>query len=144
MLARKQVLQIGQRSSTPPVGRGGVGSPAVRATLFGVAASHPTRTAELMLERKRIPFRRIDFVPALHRVILRALGFQGVTVPALKLDGQRLQGSRTIGRALDALVPDPPLYPRDPEKRELVERAELWGDEMLQSAVRRLAWASLR
>jgi glutathione S-transferase len=114
------------------------------ATLFGLPASHPTVAAALMLDRKGIPYRRIDLLPAVHRLLLRALGYPGITVPALRLDGIRLQGTRTISRALDALQPDPPLFPHDPDRRVRAEEAEAWGDEVLQSAARRLAWAALR
>jgi glutathione S-transferase len=113
-------------------------------TLFGLPASHPTVAAELMLKRKGIPYRRIDLVPVTSKPLLRALGFPGVTVPALRLEGQRLQGSRTISRALDAMQPEPPLFPRDPEARESVVQAEAWGDEVLQPLARRLAWGALK
>jgi glutathione S-transferase len=59
-------------------------------------------------------------------------------VPALKLDGRKLQGSREISRALDERWPDPPLFPSDPELRARVEDAERWGDEELQPIPRRL------
>lgn len=101
-------------------------------------------TARLMLEHKDIEYRRVDLVAAVHRVVLRAAGFPGTTVPAVRLDGQRLQGSRTLSRALDALQPEPRLFPRDSERRVLVEQAEMWGDEVLQPLPRRLAWAALR
>jgi glutathione S-transferase len=65
-------------------------------------------------------------------------------VPALRLDGRRLQGSRTIARALDEVRPEPPLFPSDPDRRRAVESAEEWGDEVLQQVARRLAWASLK
>ena len=112
-------------------------------TLLGTPSSHPTLTAELMLRRKGIAFERIDLVPALHRLLVRALGFPAGTVPALFLDGARFQGTRTISRALDVLAPEPPLFPRDPARRAEIERAELWGDLVLQSAARRLAVAAL-
>jgi glutathione S-transferase len=115
----------------------------VRNTLLGTPASHPTLAAELMLRRKGIPYERIDLVSGIHRALVRGLGFPGATVPALVLDGQRLQGSRTISRALDVLMPEPPLFPRDPERRAEVERAELWGDLVLQPAARRLTLAAL-
>jgi len=114
------------------------------ATLFSVPASHPSLAAALMLERKGIDYRRIDLVPGVHRAALRALGFSGVTVPALRLDGARLQGSTRISRALDAIQPEPALFPSDPERREAVVRVEAWGDEVLQPVARRLAWAALR
>jgi glutathione S-transferase len=113
----------------------------VKAVLIGVPASHPTVAAELMLERKAIEVFRYDLVPGLHRFVLRR-AFPDGTVPAMLLDGQRLQGSRNISRALDALVPRPALFPA--ERRAEVERAELWGDLVLQPVARRLAWAALR
>jgi glutathione S-transferase len=116
----------------------------VKATVIGVPASHPTLTAELALEQKGIPYRRIDLVPGVSRSLLRGLGFAGDRVPALRLDGQRLQGSRVITRALDTLQPEPPLFPADPGERSAVESAECWGDEVFQEVPRRLAWAILR
>jgi glutathione S-transferase len=116
----------------------------VKAVLLGVPSSHPTLTAELALERKGIPYRRIDLVPGVSRVLLRGLGFPGTRVPALRLDGQRLQGSRTITRALEALQPEPRLFPSDPAEREAVESAERWGDEVLQDVPRRLTWGALQ
>jgi glutathione S-transferase len=115
----------------------------MRATLFSIPGSHPSVAAALMLEHKGIEYRRIDLVPVVHKGVLRAAGFPGVTVPAMRLDGTRLQGSTRIARALDALQPEPPLFPRG-ERREAVERVEAWGDEVLQPLARRLVWAALR
>jgi glutathione S-transferase len=114
------------------------------ATLFSIPGSHPSMAARLMLERKGIEYRRVDLVAAVHRVVLRAAGFRGRTVPALRIEGQRLQGSRTIARALDALQPEPPLFPSDPERRATVEQVEAWGDEVLQPVARRLVWGALK
>ncbi|HEX8204935.1 MAG TPA: glutathione S-transferase, partial [Solirubrobacteraceae bacterium] len=51
-------------------------------------------------------------------------------------------GSRAIARLLDEVRPDPPLFPRDPERRRAVEEAEAWGEEVLQPIPRRaLRWA---
>lgn len=111
-----------------------------RATLFVIPGSHPSMTARLMLELKGIDYRRIDLVPVVSRGVLRAARFPGVTVPALKIDGRRIQGSRAIARALDELRPDPPLLPSDPQRRAAVEEAERWGDEVLQPVARRLTW----
>jgi glutathione S-transferase len=113
-------------------------------TLFGVPASHPSLAAELMLREKRITYRRIDLVAVVHRGILRVLGFPGITVPALTLDGERVQGTRAIAAALDARRPDPPLIPQDPEQRRAVEEAEAWADDTYQAVARRLVWGALR
>jgi glutathione S-transferase len=109
-----------------------------------VPGSHPSVAAALMLESKGIDYRRIDFAPAVHRVALRAVGFRGRTVPALRIDGRRIQGSRQIARALDEMRPEPPLFPADANARRRVEEAEGWGDEVLQPLARRLAWAALK
>lgn len=114
------------------------------ATLYSVPASHPTHAARLMLEHKGIAYKRRDFAPPLQRIGLRLVGFRGGTVPALKLEGRKLQGSRVISKELDALKPEPSLFPADPERRAAVEEAEAWGDEVLQPLARRLAWAVLK
>jgi glutathione S-transferase len=109
-----------------------------------VPGSHPSIAAALMLDAKGIEYRRIDFAPAVHRGMLRLVGFRGRTVPALRIDGRKIQGSRKIARALDEIRPEPPLFPADPQARHAVEEAEAWGDEVLQPLARRLAWVALK
>jgi glutathione S-transferase len=91
-----------------------------------------------MLEHKRIEHRVVNLVPGSHAAVVRALGFRGGTVPALRLDGRRIQGTRDIARALDRTQPDPPLFPADPEQRIRVEEAEWWCDDVLQRVPRRI------
>ena len=110
------------------------------ARLFVIPGSHPATTAALMLDLKGIPFNRTDLIPVVSKGVLRAAGFPRVTVPALKIDGERIQGSREISRALDRIKPDPPLFPADPDKRAAVEDAERFGDERLQHPIRQLLW----
>jgi glutathione S-transferase len=64
-------------------------------------------------------------------------------VPALKIDGRRVQGTRETSRELDRLQPDPPLFPADPEQRRRVEEAEAWGDPFQQIA-RTIIWWALK
>jgi glutathione S-transferase len=116
----------------------------VRATLFGVAASHPALAAELMLRHKRVAYRRIDLPTVSHRVLLRLLGYPRKTVPAIRIDGAKVQGTREVALALDALVPSPPLFPKDPGRRREVEMADAWGDEVLQPVPRRLTLNALK
>ena len=98
----------------------------------------------LMLEQKGIPYRRVDLIPALHKPILRALGFRQTTVPALRVDGRRIQNTLEISRALDTIRPEPPLFPAEPAARAAVEEAEAWGEAVLQPIPRRLSWWALR
>jgi glutathione S-transferase len=96
-------------------------------------------TARLMLERKGVPYKRVDLIPVISKGVVKAQRFPDNTVPALKLEGRRIQGSREIGHELDRFQPDPPLYPSDPKQRDAVERAESWGDEFQQKP-RRFSW----
>jgi glutathione S-transferase len=85
------------------------------ATLYAIPGSHAVRTGELMLEAKGIPFRRVNFPPGPHRVLVRMLGFSSDRVPAVRFeDGRRGQGTRELPRVLDEIRPVPPLVPQDP------------------------------
>jgi glutathione S-transferase len=110
----------------------------VAVKLYVIPGSHPSKAAELMLEHKGIPFQRVDLVTAMHKPSLKLLGFPGATVPAMKADGRKVQGSRAIASALDDMKPDPPLLASD-----VVRDAERWGDQELQPIPRRLAWWAL-
>jgi glutathione S-transferase len=97
-----------------------------------------------MLELKRIDHDVVDLLPGMHPVFLRAAGFRGGTVPALKADGRRVQGSLTISRFLERLEPRPLLFPEDPDRRRAVEEAEAWGEATLQPVPRRIfRWGAL-
>jgi len=110
----------------------------VEATLYSLKLSHPSRAALGMLRHKGVEPKVVDIPPGLQPLALRGLGFKGGTVPALKLDGRRIHGSLAIARALEELLPDPPLYPADPAERRRVEAAERWGDAVFQPVPRRL------
>ncbi|HYJ20504.1 MAG TPA: glutathione S-transferase N-terminal domain-containing protein [Solirubrobacterales bacterium] len=114
------------------------------ARLYVIPASHPATAAQLMLERKGIAYKRTDLLPVISKGALRAVGFPGQTVPALKIDGHKVQGSRQIARELERLRPEPPLFPADSEKRAAVEEAERFGDEELQHPIRQILWWTLK
>ena len=97
-----------------------------------------------MLERKGIDYKRTDLVPVVSRAVVRVAGFPGPTIPALKIDGRKLQGSREISAALEEIKPDPPLFPSDPELRAKVTEAERFGEEELQHPIRQTLWWGLR
>src|SRR6476661_119679 len=113
-------------------------------TLYGTPPSPPSHSARLMLEYKGIDHRTVWLLPGLWPALLRTRGFRGGTVPAMKIDGRRLQSSREISRALDEAQPEPALFPADPQWRLEVEEAEHWGDEVLQNVPRRIVrWLSV-
>jgi glutathione S-transferase len=112
--------------------------------LYSIPGSHPAAAARAMLEYKGIEYERVDLPPVVSRVLMRLAGFQGNRVPALKIDGRKVQGSRDISRELEVLRPDPPLFPADPERRAAVEEAERWGDEVFQQMPRTISWWALK
>ncbi len=112
--------------------------------LYTIPGSHPGTAVQLMLGYKGIPFKRTDLFPVLSRGIVRALRFPGSSVPALAINGERIQDSLKISRALDRIQPEPPLFPADPEKRAAVEAAERFGGDELQHPIRQLSWWAFR
>jgi glutathione S-transferase len=107
--------------------------------LYVIPGSHPAKTAQLELEHKGIPYERTDLMPVISRGVLKLQRFPGITVPAIKIDGRRVQGSRAIARELERIKPEPPLFPTDPGERTAVEEAERFGDEDLQPPMRRIS-----
>ena len=91
---------------------------------------------------KGLSYSVVEWPPPM-QVPMQRLIFGARTVPALRIDGEKIQGSRAIMRRLDELVPEPPLLPSDPERRAQVLEAERWGDEVFQPIARELIWAGL-
>src|SRR3954467_4135784 len=105
--------------------------------LYVIPGSHACRSAILMLEHKRVPYRRVDFVTLTHPVAARLLGFDAGgetrtagghrtspirfgdrlgTVPALSCDHERISTNRRIARFLDQRHPEASLFPADPDE----------------------------
>lgn len=114
------------------------------ARLFVIPGSHPCVGAEMMLERKGVEYKRLDLVPVISKGVLKAARFPRVTVPALTLDGRRIQGTREIAAALDELKPEPPLWPADTQARAKVDELADWADGKLQDMARRTLWWALK
>jgi glutathione S-transferase len=108
------------------------------AKLYALPASHPCAAVEAALNLKKIAFDRVD-LPPMSQMLVGPLRYGGTTVPGMRIDGERLVGSRTIMRRLDKLQPDPPLLPPpgDAGYARVLE-AERWGDEVLQPVPRRI------
>jgi arsenate reductase-like glutaredoxin family protein len=45
------------------------------AKLYVIPASHPSRSAMLMFDRKGIPYQRVDLMPVISKGVLRAQRF---------------------------------------------------------------------
>ena len=109
--------------------------------LYVVPASHPCAAVEQALKLKGLEHKVTELPQGLHFLHQR-IRFGRPTVPALRADGEKVSGSVAIMRRLEELRPEPPLYPAD--RREAIERAEEWGDEVLQGVARRITWFALR
>src|ERR1700742_4942088 len=105
------------------------------ARLYVVHGSHPCDAIEKALAMKGVDYKVVELPPPSHAVVMRRV-FGARTVPGIRFaDGEEVQGSRAIVRALERRAPDPPLLGgRD------VEEAERWGEEVLQSVARRILW----
>lgn len=110
----------------------------MQARLYGFAISNPANSARLMLAYKGVETKWVELPPGIHPLILKALGYRRGTVPALKLDGRKIEDSVELSHVLEQLIPDPPLFPADPERRRAVEEAERWGEAELQMVPRRI------
>lgn len=110
--------------------------------VFTIPGSHPGVSVQRMLEHKGIPYKRTDLLPVVSWGVLRAKRFPRATVPAMRIDGRRVQGSLEIARELERIRPEPPLYPTDPDQSRAIEEVERFGDQELQHCVRQiLLWA---
>jgi glutathione S-transferase len=106
--------------------------------MYVIPASPPCATIEAALRLKGVAYDVTELPPVVHAVH-QTIRFRAPTVPAMKLDGAKLSGSRTIARALDERWPDPPLY-----GRAGVEEAEAWADDELQRTGRHVIWWAMR
>jgi glutathione S-transferase len=106
--------------------------------LYVLPGSHPCAAVEAALALKSIDYHRVELLP-IAPVLVGPLRWGGTTVPGMRVDGERIVGSRAIMRRLDGLVPEPALLPdpADPSHAKVLE-AERWGDEVFQSVPRRL------
>jgi glutathione S-transferase len=112
--------------------------------VFTIPGSHAGIAVLLELEHKGIPYKRTDLLPVVSWAVLKAMRFPRTTVPAARINGRRVQGSREITRELERIKPEPPLFPTDPDRRAAVEEAERFGDEDLQQRIREILLWSLR
>jgi len=112
--------------------------------LYSIPGSHAATTGQLLFDHKGIGYKRTDLLPVVSWLVLKTLRFPELTVPAATIDGERVQGTRPLARALEQRKPEPPLFPHDAERRRAVEEVERFGDEELQQRVREIFLWSAR
>jgi glutathione S-transferase len=117
----------------------------MRTVLWHIAISHYNEKARWALEYKSVEHERRAPPPGPHMPLALWLtrGRQ-VTLPIIQLDGERIGDSTAIIAALEERVPEPPLYPADPDERGRALALEDWFDEQLGPYLRRLAFHELR
>ena len=115
----------------------------MRLKLYVIHGSPPCAVVEKAMSMKALSYDVVEWPPPLHAPMQRVI-FGARTVPGLKINAEKIAGSRTIIRRLEQLAPEPPLFPADPQARARVEEAERWGDEVFQRVVRELVWVGFK
>jgi len=111
-------------------------------TLHVLPPSHPCMAARAALEHKGLPFTEVALAAGRHGDAMEELYGPGHrTVPGLLVGGEPVHGSVAILERLEALAPEPALYPAD--RAAAVREAERWGEAELQDLGRRLPWGAL-
>jgi glutathione S-transferase len=96
-------------------------------------------TVQAAIDLKGLDYERVDFAPGEHTERMQEIYGEGnSTVPGVVFGEEPVHGSRAILARLEALAPEPVLYPT-----EAVREAERWGDEELQDLGRRFPWGAL-
>ncbi len=113
-------------------------------TLWQINISHYAEKARWALDYKRVDHLRRSPPPAVHAAIALWLSRgTSATLPIMRWDGAVISGSSAIIAALEERVPDPPLYPRDPEQRRRALALEQFFDQEVGPYVRLFIWHEL-
>jgi len=104
--------------------------------------SHFNEKARWALDWKRFPHVRRSLLPGLH--VPRVMWMTGQkSVPVLVVDGHAVRDSTRIIETVEALRPDPPLYPPDEPARRRALALEEHFDEELGPHIRRALFYDL-
>src|SRR5438876_1915470 len=82
-----------------------------RPKLYVLPGSHPCAAVEAALGLKAIDYDRVELLP-ITPVLVGPLRWGGTTVPGMRVDGERVVGSRAIMRRLDGIIAEPALHDR--------------------------------
>ncbi|MEM9177536.1 MAG: glutathione S-transferase N-terminal domain-containing protein [Myxococcota bacterium] len=103
--------------------------------LIHFAFSHYNEKARWALDYKGLSAERVALLPGPHARTTRKLSGQSAT-PIVVVDGAVVAGSARIVERLEALRPDPPLFPSGAEERAAADRWIGTFDEEVGPAVR--------
>jgi glutathione S-transferase len=113
----------------------------VKAVLWHLPVSHYNEKVRWALAVKGIEHERRAPPPGAHMAIALALTRgRSHTFPVLQLYGMTIADSTRIIAALEEAVPEPALYPADPDDRARALELEDFFDEELGPYIRLLAW----
>jgi glutathione S-transferase len=105
--------------------------------LWHLKVSNYNEKARWALDFKGVPHVRRAAIPGRHEKVARRLS-GGNTFPVLEIDGRAIGDSTEIVAELERRVPDPSLYPSDPEERRRALELEDFFDEELGPPTRLL------
>ena len=113
-----------------------------RLVLHVLPPSHPCAAVEVALRLKGLDYERVVLQAGEHTAEMERLYGEGrTTVPGLLVDDEPVHTSNAIFERLEAMAPEPSLYPSALGER--VAEAARWGDGELQDLGRRLPWGAL-
>jgi glutathione S-transferase len=107
--------------------------------LWHFRVSHYNEKVRWALDHKRWPHHRRAMIPGFHLPWVRVLSGQN-RLPVLRIGRRTLADSTAIIAALEALRPDPPLYPAEPAALARALALEDYFDEEVAPELRRLFW----
>lgn len=113
-----------------------------RPLLLHLAMSHYNEKARWALDYKRIDHTRRAVIPGVHVAIAMRVGGD-TTFPVMVAGDRVYRDSAEIIAGLEALKPDPPLFPADLEDKRRALLIQKEFDDIYAPAVRSLAYQSL-
>ena len=98
--------------------------------LYQFEGSHYSEKVRLILDYKKLPYRKVEVTPGIGQLDLFRLSGQ-YQVPVLRDGNEVIPDSTAIAKYLDAKYPDRPIIPTDSEEKGLCLMMEAWADESI-------------
>jgi glutathione S-transferase len=111
--------------------------------LYQFELSHFSEKVRLILDYKRLAYRKIEVVPGMGQLDLFRISGQR-QVPVLKDGNTVIADSTAIALYLDKKYPDRPIVPTNPQQKATCLLLEQWADDSIGSKGRKILFESLR